>query len=85
LYKNYESYNQIINIGSQYEIKISELAKMIMKEIGKPGTIECEESPAGSVSRRVPDLTKLNNYVKLNETTLFSGISTTVDWYKENE
>ena len=85
LYKNYESYNQIINIGSQYEVKINELAEMIMKEIGKTGTIECEESPAGSVSRRVPDLTKLNNYMKLSETTLRSGISTTVSWYKENE
>jgi nucleoside-diphosphate-sugar epimerase len=85
LYKNYEAYNQIINIGSQYEIKINKLAEMIMKEIGKPGTIECEESPTGSVSRRVPDLTKLNNYIKLSETTLCSGISTTVSWYKENE
>ena len=67
------------------EIKINKLAEMIMKEIGKPGTIECEESPTGSVSRRVPDLTKLNNYIKLSETTLCSGISTTVSWYKENE
>lgn len=85
LYKNCESYNQIINIGSQYEIKISVLAEIIMKEIGNPGTIECEESPAGSVSRRVPDLTKLNSYVKLSETTLCSGISKTVTWYKDNE
>jgi hypothetical protein len=33
----------------------------------------------------VPDLTKLNNYMKLSETTLCSGISATVSWYKENE
>jgi len=85
LYKNLESHNQIINIGSQHEIRIRELAEIIMKEINELGVMECREFPDGSVSRRVPDLTKLNSYMELNETTLSAGITATVNWYKENE
>lgn len=85
LYKNFQSYNQIINIGSQHEIRIRELAEIIMKEINEAGVIECKEFPEGSVGRRVPDLSKLNSYVELNETTLRAGITATVNWYKDNE
>ena len=85
LSKNHKSHNQVINIGSQYEIKIRDLAEMIMGEFNVHGVIQCEASPEGSVDRRVPDLTKLHTYVKLSEATLGSGITTTVNWYKENE
>lgn len=84
LCENYKSYNQVINIGSQFEIRISELAKIILKETGKSATLECEEAPIGSVNRRVPDLTKLQTLTGLHETSLQSGVGLTVKWYKQN-
>tara|TARA_B100000900_G_scaffold171713_1_gene145910 strand:- start:1486 stop:2451 length:966 start_codon:yes stop_codon:yes gene_type:complete len=53
------SSGEIINIGSDEEIKIIDLAEMILKIMGINSDIQIFDSPKGSVSRRCPDITKL--------------------------
>lgn len=49
----------IVNIGSDKEIKIIDLAMIILKIMGIDSEIKIYDSPKGSVLRRCPDITKL--------------------------
>jgi nucleoside-diphosphate-sugar epimerase len=52
--------NEIVNIGSQQEYRISEVAKLIMKHMGvNPGRLEIRGGAQGSARRRCPDMSKL--------------------------
>ena len=74
--------NEIINVGGAREIKILELAKIIMSVCGMHGSIELHSSPPGSVKRRAPDLTKLRSLVGFEETwTLEDGLYATAKFY----
>lgn len=60
--------NEIVNIGTETEIKISEVAKMIMKIMGvNPDKLQVFPSPNGSVRRRCPDTKKLFNLVNVKD------------------
>lgn len=61
---NKKSYNQIIHIGSDNEVRIEDVAKVILKILGIEGEIIKEEAPHGSVLRRVPNINKLLTYTK---------------------
>lgn len=62
--KNKKCVNQIINVGNDNEIKIIEVAKIILKMLGKKVKIKLMPAPKGSVKRRRPDLTKLRDVFK---------------------
>ncbi len=52
--------DKIINIGNDLElIPMEELAKTIFKVLNHNSRIEIQDSPAGSVSKRCPDISKL--------------------------
>jgi len=74
--------NQIVNVGSQYEISIKDLGLLIMRTCKLTGKITLNPSPKGSVKRRCPDITKLikntNWYPKIS---LEEGISSTAKYY----
>ena len=53
--------NEIVNIGGKEEITMLEVGNKIMKILGRDQEITCHPSPKGSVKRRAPDLTKLEN------------------------
>jgi UDP-glucose 4-epimerase len=76
--------NSILNIGSDTEISVLDLANLIMNKLKIEGDIIPIENFVGSVSRRLPDTTLLNNYISYKETELKSGIEKYVDWYKKN-
>ena len=63
LKNNNNALNKIINIGSDEEVKIIDVANMILKTIGKNKKIMLYDSPQGSVKRRVPDIKLLKSFI----------------------
>jgi nucleoside-diphosphate-sugar epimerase len=77
---------QIINIGNdQEEIKISTLVDMVLQLRDYAPKKDIHKSPKGSVSRRCPDLTKLNSIGFNPKFSLLKGLKITYQWYKGNE
>ena len=73
--------NEIVNVGKQEEIKISDVARIIMDIMGvDPNKLEIMSGPVGSAKRRCPDTSKmlrLTNYEYLFN--LKDGLKLTVD------
>lgn len=61
---NPNAHGEIINVGGINEIMILDLAKKIMKQMGRSGKIELYPPPRGSINRRLPDTTKLQSLLK---------------------
>jgi nucleoside-diphosphate-sugar epimerase len=74
--------NEIVNVGSENEIQIAELGKMMLELAGIDAEIELHDSPKGSVPRRSPDLGKLSRLVDYAEdVSLSEGLKRTMDFY----
>jgi nucleoside-diphosphate-sugar epimerase len=73
--------NEIVNVGKQEEVTISDVAKIIMDIMGvDPNKLEILPSPLGSAKRRCPDTSKmlrLTNYQYMF--SLKHGLKLTVD------
>lgn len=80
------SVGQAFNIGNQTpEISIEELAKKIIKIVGKELTINPKPVTAGSPSRRCPDMSKTLEATGYKpQVDLITGLQKTFDWYKTN-
>lgn len=80
------SVGQAFNIGNESpEISIEELAKNIIKIVGKDLAINPKSVTAGSPSRRCPDMSKtLETTVYKPQIDLITGLQKTFDWYKTN-
>ena len=50
----------ILNIGSSEEVEVGDLAKTILKTLGIKNDLAVFDAPSHSVSRRIPDLTKID-------------------------
>ncbi len=76
---------QIYHIGSGEETKIKDLAQKLFLIAGwRPKKLKLEPSPAGSVKRRLPDISKIKRDVGWKpETRLTDGLKKTYDWYKK--
>jgi UDP-glucose 4-epimerase len=77
-----ESSGQVINIGTDYEIKIKDLAERILDIAGIPGDLVLQNSPDGSVSRRCPDLRVLRSLTGFVPAIgLDEGLERTIKFY----
>jgi nucleoside-diphosphate-sugar epimerase len=77
-----EASGEVVNLGSERETKILDLAKLLMKLHGAVGDIACHPSPAGSVRRRAPDVTKLHSLTGFREeVSLEEGLRRTLAYY----
>ena len=89
---NKDALGQIINLGSNDEISILELAKLINELIrnGRPPKLKfiSYESFGGhyeDVRRRIPDLTKSKEILGFQcHTELQDGLLNTIDWHKNH-
>ena len=73
---------EIIHIGKEEEIKISNLANLIMKLMNKHFKLIEKGSPSASVPRRCPNTKKLYDLTGYKATTrLEDGLKITLDWY----
>lgn len=74
-----EAISEIVNIGSNDEVKVLELAKIIMKEMGVDAEPFRKQAPEGSANRRMPDITKIQELTGWEPTTsLEAGLKHTV-------
>lgn len=80
-----EAVNQIINIGSDYEISIKELAKMVIKLTGSKSKIKhLPPLEEGDMRQRRPDIAKMKRILKIDRmVSLKDGIKETIEWYRK--
>jgi GDP-L-fucose synthase len=74
-----------LNIGTDEEIKIKDLANLIVKLSGKTIKIIFDSSKPAGQPRRNADITKAKKVVGYKpEISLEEGLKTTIDWYRIN-
>jgi len=74
-----------VNIGTQEEISIGNLAKLIIKLSGKAMPIEFDTSKPDGQPRRNCDTTKAEETLNYHaEVSLEEGLQKTISWYKQH-
>lgn len=73
-----------INIGSDVEITIKDLAEMIKEAVGFQGSIKWDVSLPNGTPRRKMDNSKLFSMGWKPKVSFEVGLKNTVNWYKEN-
>lgn len=77
---------EVVNLGGANELTMLELGKMMMKVRGMEAEITLHPSPAGSVKRRAPNLSKLQQLTGFKETvSLERGLELTAKFYLDDE
>ncbi|MBS4014689.1 MAG: NAD-dependent epimerase/dehydratase family protein [Bacteroidetes bacterium] len=72
--------NDVMNIGSDIEVPIIDLAKLIIEVTNSKSKIVFRPPlPEGDMNRRFPDITKMRNLLKRDLTSLKSGIQRIID------
>ena len=74
---------EVFHVGNdQEEIKIRDLANLIIKLMGLKIDIKPEDGKSGSVPRRCPDISKLRKEIKFKPLiNLENGLKKTIEWY----
>ena len=81
---NNEINESLINIGSNQEISIANLAEMIRKTINYKGEFTYNNNLPEGNDRKLLDSTKINNLGWYPKTNLTKGLKITYNWYLEN-
>ena len=74
----------IYNIGTENEISIKELAKLVAKSLGVKINIIPGRVNKGSTSRRCPDISKIKKLGFKPNISLEDGINNLAKWYSKN-
>ncbi|MBI2082681.1 MAG: NAD-dependent epimerase/dehydratase family protein [Deltaproteobacteria bacterium] len=74
---------QIVHIGNSDELKIRDLAKLVLEICNKPTDIIIEKAPEGSVKRRCPNTEKLKKLGHQSIVTLKEGLEEMRLWYQK--
>lgn len=82
-----ENYNQpnFINVGSDVEITIKDLAEIIKKEVGFTGSILWDTSLPNGTPKRKIDNSRLFAMGWKPKVSFDDGLTRTIQWYKENK
>lgn len=85
-----EAVGEVINIGSEEEVSIKELAELMIRLSGSCSTIRfvMEESVYGlgyeDIPRRVPSISKMKEILGVvPEVSLEEGLRRTIDWFRQ--
>jgi len=73
-----------MNVGTGKDLTISELATVIAQLSGYKGKIEWDSSKPDGTPRKLLDVTKMKNLGWAPAISLEAGISSTIEWFKEN-
>ena len=75
-----------VNLASEYEISINELAYVIKNEVGYEGDILWDTSKPDGQPRRLFDIEKAKKEFSFKPNTPFiDGIKETISWYNQNK
>lgn len=81
----YYNKSEPVNIGSNFEISISELAHLIGDLVGYKGKILFDPSKPDGQPRRKIDVTRAQEeFLFLSSTTFEDGLRKTIAWYQKN-
>jgi UDP-glucose 4-epimerase len=79
------SNSKIINLGVDDEIKIIDLIEKMFQYFNYFPELDIVDPQQGSVDRRCPDVTSLNQIIdKIDKTTLNEGLEKTCEWYENS-
>jgi GDP-L-fucose synthase len=84
LLKEYDG-SVAINVGSGEEVTILELAKSISKVVGYEGEISFDSAKPKGTPRKLISTRKLNNLGWKSRIDLKSGVTSTYDWFLNND
>ena len=77
---------EVVNIGSDKEITILELAELIRELTNSSSEIVFEELPKDDPPRRKPDITKAKEILGWEpKVELEEGLLKMIEWFKEKE
>lgn len=76
-------HGEIYNIGTEDEVSIAELARMIGEVMDSPVTVVQGPLQAGSTPRRCPDLTRVRALGYRPRVALRDGLARTAAWYRD--
>jgi UDP-glucuronate decarboxylase len=83
IFDNNLAVNEIINIGNSQEITVKDLAKIILKITKSKSKIAYLPAlPEGDMSRRQPDIAKMQKYLGRKFTSLETGLTNVISWKK---
>lgn len=76
--------NDVVNIGSDHEISVLELAQIIVRITGSSSPIEhLPALPEGDMSRRKPDISKMRSILQRPLTPLEEGLSHAINYLNQ--
>jgi UDP-glucuronate decarboxylase len=75
--------NDVMNVGNDDEIAVSELASQIIKVTGSKSSVEYLPAlKEGDMTRRLPDISKMKSILKRPLTTLENGLKKTIEHWR---
>ncbi len=85
IYRENHLINEVVNIGSDDEITILQLAETVIELTdSRSKIVHLPALPEGDMSRRKPDITKMKSVLKTPMTPLEAGLSQVIDAYKRS-
>jgi len=73
-----------INIGSEHEVSIKDLASLVCRAVEYDGDILWDTTKPNGMMRKKVDTSKMDGFGWTAKTDLLTGIKTTYDWYINN-
>ena len=73
-----------LNLGSDDDFSIRELAEKIAKIVGYTGTIGCDTSKPDGAPRKLLDSTRIHNFGWKPKVDFDAGLKSTYEWYLQN-
>ena len=77
--------DQHLNVGTGEDVKISELASLVAREVGFDGEVLWDTSKPDGTPRKLLDISRIRELGWAPKVTLQEGIKETVNWYRENK
>jgi GDP-L-fucose synthase len=73
--------DNLINVGTGTDIRISELAETIAKVVGYVGKIRYDTSKPEGTPRKLLDLSKIHSYGWTHQIDIEDGLNQTYSWF----
>lgn len=73
-----------VNLGSEHEITIKDLAELVSKLVGFDGDIVWDSTKPDGQPRRKLDISRMRNLGYISKFNLENGLKTTINWYNNN-